>query len=454
VKELPHSLEAEQCALGAMLIDERALADGLDRLTAAAFFDERHQLIFTAVRDLYVSSVAVDIVTVSQNLQAGRLLDKAGGAGYLAGLASTVPTAVNAAAYFDIILRQHKCRTIIGASRAAVAELMDGAENDEPIAKAEQLLTDAFTTRARSNFATTKQALVATAEYIEHLCKIRRQTGDISGLDTGLKDLNTYTAGLHPGEVTIIAARPGCGKTALGLSIADHVAGTRSRDGAARAVAFFSLEMNTKQITMRRIAMHAEVDVHKIRNGDLGQLELQKILASGHALAQRQFYTDESTAITSMDIRSRLRRLRAECPGLALAAVDYIQLMDSHVQNKADNRAIELARISRDIKKIALELNLPMLVLCQINRDSTKSNQRPTIAQLRESGAIEQDADNILLLHPHTQDSWDDKAAGGVTFFEGATELIIGKQRNGPSDKSVFLLFQRQFTKFQSISTF
>ncbi len=434
----PQSLDAERSVLGAMLLDENAVAVAVDVLRDdAAFYSPAHRVVFGAVKILFDRKEPSDLVTITALLQARGELEKAGGAAYVAGLASTVPTTANIEHYVRIVQDKWLARELIRATQQIAAESYRGeASSEELIEDAEQRMFKLSELQQRSGFSPLKDMMV---NVIEHLEKIQDNASGLTGLDTGFKDLNEMTTGLHGGELIIIAARPSMGKTAFALNIAERVA----VDGN-RAVAVFSMEMSAMQLALRMLGSRAHVEGQKLRRGGLSKQDWAALIQAGTALSKAELYIDASPQLTPLEINARCRQLKARNANLALVVVDYIQLMDAHGRT-IESRQQEIAYISRSLKGLAVELNLPVIAISQLNRESEKGGRekisRPQMSQLRESGAIEQDADVVMLLFRPSYYSDDPK-------YQDRAEVIVAKQRNGPTG-TIHLQFLDRFARFK-----
>jgi len=433
----PHDTEAERSILGAMLIDERAVALGLDGLGDTAFYTPAHRLVFRAVRTLFERKEPSDIVTIASLLQAQNDLENAGGAAYIAGLASAVPTAANAEHYAKIVRDKFLMRELIRASQAVVADCYRGELSaEELIETAEQSVFKIAESRQRGDFEQLKKMMLGVIEYLE---KLQQKGGAVTGLDTGFTQLNEMTTGLHGGELIVVAARPAMGKTAFVLNMAEHIAVHQNR-----AVAIFSMEMTARQVALRLLGSHARVEGQRLRKGDLRPQDWTALVQAGTALSKADIFIDASAQLTPLEINARCRRLKAENPNLALVVLDYIQLMDARGR-AIEGRQQEIAYISRSLKAMAIELDLPVIAISQLNRESERGKDkgsRPQLSQLRESGAIEQDADVVVLLYRPAYYSNDPKYADHA-------EAIIAKQRNGPTG-TVHLQFLDRFARFDN----
>lgn len=433
----PQSLDAERSVLGAMLLDENAVAIALDTLREESFYSPGHRLIFGAIRTLFERKEPSDLVTVTALLQSQGHLEKAGGAAYVAGLVAEVPTTANVAHYVKIVLDKWLARELIRTTQQVAAACYRGEMSaEELIEDAEQRIFRLSELRERPGFVSLKEMMTGV---IEHLERIQDNTSGVTGLDTGFTKLNEMTTGLHGGELIVVAARPSMGKTAFALNIAEHVAVEGNR-----AVAIFSMEMSAMQVVMRLLSSRARVEGQRLRRGGLTKQDWAALIQAGTALGKAEIYIDASPQLTPLELNARCRQLKARNPNLSLIVVDYIQLMDARGR-AIENRQQEIAYVSRSLKALAVEMNLPVIAISQLNRESEKGGRekfaRPQMSQLRESGAIEQDADVVILLFRPAYYSDDPK-------YQDRAEAIIAKQRNGPTG-TVHLQFLDRFARFQ-----
>ncbi|MCX7848343.1 MAG: replicative DNA helicase [bacterium] len=434
----PQSLDAERSVLGAMLLDEKAVALALDVLRdEAAFYSPAHRVIFSAIRTLFERKEPSDLVTVTSLLQSLGQIEKAGGAAYVAGLVSSVPTTANVEHYVKIVLDKWLARELIRTTQQVATACYRGEFSaEELIEDAEQRIFRLSELQERLGFISVKEMMTGV---IEHLERIQDNTSGLTGLDTGFTKLNEMTTGLHGGELIVVAARPSMGKTAFALNIAEHVAVECNR-----GVAIFSMEMSAMQLAMRLLSSRARVDGQRLRRGGLTKQDWTALIQAGTALGKAEMYIDASPQLTPLELNARCRQLKAKNPNLSLIVVDYIQLMDARGRT-IESRQQEIAYISRSLKALAVEMNLPVIAISQLNRESEKGGRekfaRPQMSQLRESGAIEQDADVVILLFRPSYYSDDPK-------YQDRAEAIIAKQRNGPTG-TVHLQFLDRFARFQ-----
>ena len=447
LKVPPHSLEAEQSFLGGLMIDPRAWLTVADRVYAEDFYRPSHRLIFEAMAGLADENQPIDAVTLSEALSARALLEKAGGNPYLAELVERTPGASNIGAYADIIREYASLRRLITAAGeiSDLAFAPEGRSSAEVLDHAEQLVFAIAEGRLREQMPQRVGGLAdAVAERLDFLSKMGNP---ITGVATGFDDLDRQTAGFQVGDLVIIAARPSMGKTALMVNMAEHaVMSSEARApgvaaDAANAVLIFSMEQPADQLVMRMMSSLGRIDQTLMRTGELQSRDWDCFNSARSLLKDKPLYIDDTPALTPNDLRTRARRVAAEAGGLKMVMVDYLQLMRSSA--KHENRTNEIADISRSLKAIAKELKCPVVACSQLNRSlESRTDKRPYMSDLRESGAIEQDADVILFIYR-------DEVYNKDTEDKGLAEIIIGKQRNGPIGK-VTLAFAPQLTKFDN----
>ncbi len=431
----PQSIEAEQSVLGGLMLDNRCLDQIGDKLDPEDFYRKEHQLIFKAISDLTVESKPADVLTVSEYLQNTGDLAQAGGLAYIGTLAKNTPSTANVTAYAEIVRERSVMRRLLSVaadiSRAvyepegrSTVELLDFAERNI-------FAISELGTRSGGFQPLTKLLSVA----VERIDKLYQSDSPISGLPTGFTDLDAMTSGLQEADLIIVAGRPSMGKTSLAMNIAENVA-----VGQQLPVAIFSMEMPGEQLAMRMLASMSRINTHKIRTGKLNDDDWPRVTSTISLLAQAPIFIDDTPGLTPMELRTRARRLKRE-HGLALVLVDYLQMMQSF--EGSENRATEVSNITRALKNLSKELNVPLIVMSQLNRSlEQRPNKRPVMSDLRESGSIEQDADVILFIYRdevYNEDSVD----------KGTAEIIISKHRNGPTG-TVRLTFLGQYTKFEN----
>ena len=436
----PQNIEAEQAVLGAMLIDKEAIAKATEVLSADDFYREAHRVIFSAMLELYNKNEAVDMVTVTEILKRDNKLEDIGGIAYITSLANVVLTAANVKYHADIVAEKSVLRQLVRVSTEIAAM---GYEANEDVGTlldtAESRILEISNRKKKTDFTAINDVLMDSVQSIESLLQNK---GGLTGLPAGFADLDKLTSGLHPSDFIILAARPSMGKTALALNIVQNVAlrAHKAIGGEPRSVAFFSLEMSKEQLVNRMLCAEAGIDSQRLRVGEMHDEDWTHLWDACDTMSRAKIYIDDTAGITAMDMRSRARRLKAE-HGLDLIVVDYLQLMQgSGKRNNSGDRQQEVSEISRSLKALARELDVPVLALSQLSR-SVESRQvkRPMLSDLRESGSLEQDADIVAFLYREDYYNPDTE--------NKHTELIIAKHRNGPVD-TVNLFFQKQFTKF------
>ncbi|WIW70680.1 MULTISPECIES: replicative DNA helicase [Anaerosinus] len=433
----PQNIEAEQAVLGAMLIEKEAISKVAEFVKGADFYREAHRIIFDVMLELFNKNEAVDLVTVIELLRKNDQLEKVGGIAYVTSLANSVPTAANVTYHGKIVEEKALLRQLINsATEIAGMGYEDSEEVADILDKAEKKILEVSERKINGDFTPIKKIVLDTFSKIEQLYDSK---GGITGLSTGFKDLDKLTSGLQPSDLILIAARPSMGKTAFTLNIASHV-GIREK----KAVAFFSLEMSKEQLVQRMICSEAPIDSQRLRVGDLEDRDWTKLIGAADKLASSPIFIDDTPGITVMEMRSKARRLKIE-HDLQLIIIDYLQLMQGSGSKGSDNRQQEISEISRSLKALARELNVPVIALSQLSR-SVESRQvkKPMLSDLRESGSLEQDADIVAFLY--REDYYDPD-----TENKNITDIIIAKHRNGPVD-TVQLFFHKHFTKFCDLS--
>ena len=436
----PQNIEAEQAVLGAMLIDKEAIAKATELLSADDFYREAHRVIFSTMLELYNKNEAVDMVTVTEILKRDNKLEDIGGIAYITSLANVVLTAANVKYHAEIVAEKSVLRQLVRVSTEIAA--MGYEANDDVgtlLDTAESRILEISNRKKKNDFTAINDILMDSVQSIESLLQNK---GGLTGLPAGFADLDKLTSGLHPSDFIILAARPSMGKTALALNIVQNVALRAHKviGGEPRSVAFFSLEMSKEQLVNRMLCAEAGIDSQRLRVGEMHDEDWTHLWDACDTMSRAKIYIDDTAGITAMDMRSRARRLKAE-HGLDLIVVDYLQLMQgSGKRNNSGDRQQEVSEISRSLKALARELDVPVLALSQLSR-SVESRQvkRPMLSDLRESGSLEQDADIVAFLYREDYYNPDTE--------NKHTELIIAKHRNGPVD-TVNLFFQKQFTKF------
>lgn len=440
----PQNIEAEQAVLGAMLIDKEAIAKASEILTSSDFYREAHRVIFNAMLELYNKNEAVDMVTVTEILKRDNKLEDIGGLAYITSLANVVLTAANVKYHADIVAEKSVLRQLVRVSTEIAAM---GYEANEDVGTlldtAESRILEISNRKKKADFTPINDVLMESVQNIE---KLINNKGGLTGLPSGFADLDKLTSGLHPSDFIILAARPSMGKTALALNIVQNVAlrAHKKIGGEPRSVAFFSLEMSKEQLVNRMLCAEAGIDSQRLRVGEMGDKDWDALWGACDLMSKAKIYIDDTAGITVMDMRSRARRLKAE-HGLDLIVVDYLQLMQgSGKRNNSGDRQQEVSEISRSLKALARELDVPVLALSQLSRSvEARQVKRPMLSDLRESGSLEQDADIVAFLY--REDYYNPETENKHT------ELIIAKHRNGPVD-TVNLFFHKQYTKFVGFS--
>ena len=440
----PQNIEAEQAVLGAMLIDKEAIAKATEVLSADDFYREAHRVIFSAMLELYNKNEAVDMVTVTEILKRDNKLEDIGGIAYITSLANVVLTAANVKYHADIVAEKSVLRQLVRVSTEIAAM---GYEANEDVGTlldtAESRILEISNRKKKTDFTPINDVLMDSVQSIESLLQNK---GGLTGLPAGFADLDKLTSGLHPSDFIILAARPSMGKTALALNIVQNVALRAHKviGGEPRSVAFFSLEMSKEQLVNRMLCAEAGIDSQRLRVGEMHDEDWTHLWDACDTMSRAKIYIDDTAGITAMDMRSRARRLKAE-HGLDLIVVDYLQLMQgSGKRNNSGDRQQEVSEISRSLKALARELDVPVLALSQLSRSvEARQVKRPMLSDLRESGSLEQDADIVAFLY--REDYYNPETENKHT------ELIIAKHRNGPVD-TVNLFFHKQFTKFVGFS--
>ena len=434
----PHSLEAEQSVLGGLMLSSTAWDQVADKITESDFYREDHRLIFRAVQDLHDANKPCDAVTVSEWFESHGKSDQVDGGNYISQLANNTPSAANVGAYADIVREKSILRSLIdvGAEITSSAFSSDGRESKSLLEEAERLVFAIADkgNRGGSGFVSVQDSLKEAMAKIEELNAFE---GDITGIPSGYQDFDRLTAGLQPSDLIIVAGRPAMGKTTFAMNVAEHAAIKHGK-----SVAVFSMEMASLQLVMRMFSSIGQIEQNRIRTGSLDDLDWPKLTSAMNLLHKSKIFIDDTPALSPAELRARARRLKRE-HDVDLIVVDYLQLMS--VPDSKENRATEIAEISRSLKTIAKELNVPVIALSQLNRAlEQRPNKRPVMADLRESGAIEQDADLIVFIYR-------DEVYNPETSEKGKAEIIIGKHRNG-STGTVHLAFQGPWLRFVNLA--
>ena len=433
----PQALEAEQSLLGGLLLDNRRWDEVSDEVGRVDFYNQSHRLIFDAVRALQGKNEPADVITVSEWLEQNGNLEEAGGLAYVGNLASNTPSTANILNYARIVRERSILRSLISAANeiSDTAYTPEGKTPREVLDHAEKLVFDIseHDGRRRQGFTAIQELLTRSVDRIEELYESKET---VTGMPTGFTDLDDMTAGLQRGDLVVVAGRPSMGKTAFAMNVAEFVALEKELP-----VAVFSMEMPGEQLAMRLLSSIGRINSNKMRTGRLGDDDWPRLTSAAGLLDKAPIFVDDTAGLNPLDLSSRARRLSREHNDLGLVVVDYLQLMQSMENN--ENRATEISNITRALKMLAKELNVPVMVLSQLNRSlEQRPNKRPIMSDLRESGAIEQDADVIFFVYR-------DEVYNEESEQKGRAEIIIGKQRNGPIGM-VPLTFLGEFTRFEN----
>jgi replicative DNA helicase len=441
-RSLPSSEDGEKGVLCSLLLSPREVADiCVLSLNPDAFYIPAHRAIYSLVLEFGDKSKPIDFVSLKQALKDRKQLEEIGGPEYLSALYSFVPTAANADYYIEIVREKYILRRLIMACNKLSNQCYDSQEDIEPLLDdAEKEIFAITGEHVNTEIVATKDLVMAAIEQIEKLYENR---GSVTGIPTGFVELDRMTSGLHPAEMVVIAARPSMGKTALAMNIAEHVA-----MNVGKPVAVFSLEMSSQQLVQRLLCSRAKVDLQRVRNGFLSERDFPSLTAAAAKLAAAKMFIDDTPGLSIMELRAKARRMKSQYD-VRLIVIDYLQLLRSTSRRAQDNRQLEISEISGGIKALAKELDLPIIVVAQLNRQPdtrAKEGGRPRLSDLRESGSIEQDADVVgLLVRPEYYETDDDAKQEKA----GEAELIVAKQRNGPTG-DVPLIFLKEYTRFES----
>lgn len=435
-RSLPHNLEAEKAVLGAVLIDNEQFNRAAELIDSPDFYRHAHQQIFDKMVSLSDRDEVIDLVTLKEELNRAGNLNEVGGPAYIAALVDGVPKSTNVEYYAKIVKEKATLRSLIGsANKILTTAYQAEVEPEVQLDQAESEIFQIADGRLTEGFQSLKDLVPGGIETLE---KLENQQGGFTGVPSGFTDLDRLTSGFQPSDLVIIAARPAMGKTSLALNIAQHV-GIKTE----KTVGVFSLEMSKQALFLRMLTSEARIDAHKFRGGFLGSEEYKKMSEALNTLGEAKVFIDDSTSVSVLEMRAKARRLKSE-HGLHLLIIDYLQLMQG--RGRFENRNLELASISRSLKGLAKELDVPVIALSQLSRaPESRSEHRPQLSDLRESGALEQDADVVLFIY--REDQYDRKPEN-----ENTAEVIIGKQRNGPTG-TVRLAFLKEFTRFENQTT-
>jgi len=431
----PQNISAEQAALGSMLLQEDAILHGVDILRPEDFYKKAHQNIFKCILELFEKSRGVDLVTLTEELNRKNLLEEIGGVTYLTNLINSVPTAANIEYYIKIIEEKSILRNLINNTTKIISMAYEEKEDAKILLdKAEHLVFEISERNIRQSFVPIKEIIQDSYEKIEDLY---HREEFITGVPSGYEELDDITTGFQPSELIVVAGRPGMGKTAFCMNIAQYVSIYKNIP-----VAIFSLEMSKSQLVQRMLCSEARIDAHNLRKGRLVEADWAPLSMAAGRLSSSSIFIDDTAGISCLEIRAKARRLKAQC-NLGLVIVDYLQLMQT--AGKIENRQQEISEISRSLKSLARELNVPLVAVSQLSRAvEQRIERRPRLSDLRESGAIEQDADLVIFIY--REEYYRPK-----TEKKGIAEIIISKQRNGPTGK-VELTFIKEYAKFENLS--
>jgi len=432
----PQSQEAEMAVLGSMLLEREAIGLAIEIIPDDnAFYNQNNKLIYATLVSLYDNNKAVDIITLTEELKRLGKLDEAGGASYITSLTAVIPTSANIAHYAKIVKEKSILRGLISTASQIVSESYDATSDvDGLLDKAERMIFDIAAKKIESKTFLLKDIIKDSIETIDNLYQRKEH---VTGLASGFHEFDIMTAGLQPSDLIVVAARPSMGKSALVTCIAEHVGVVEKKP-----VAFFSLEMSKEQLVQRLLCSHARVDFHKVRTGFLSQSDWPRLVNAAGKLSDSPIYIDDTPGVSVLELRAKARRMKSKYD-IQLIVLDYLQLMQG--PQGIENRQQEISEISRAIKALARELNVPVIAVSQLSRAvEQRSDKRPQLSDLRESGAIEQDADLVILL-------LREEYYNATEENKGIAEVIVAKQRNGPTG-SVKLAFINEFTRFENLA--
>ena len=442
----PQALDAETAVLGAMLLDKDAIARALEIIDEKCFYTSQHSKIFSAIITLYDRNEAVDLITVAEELRKSNDLEAVGGVSYLESVLSSIATSASIEHHAKIVLEKSTLRRLIEASTQIIQEAYGGqAEVPDLMDRAERRIFEISGSKLRQGFVAMRDIVKDSFELVEQLHQQKRY---VTGLESGFKDLDTMTSGFQNGDFVVVAGRPSMGKTSFALNIAQHAAIRHKIP-----VAVFSLEMTKEQLTLRVLCSEAQVRAHNVRTGFVGKSEWGKLTQAAGKLHDAPIYIDDSPDLTVLEMRAKARRLKAEVD-LGLVVIDYLQLIRGH--QRAENRQQEISHISRSLKALAKELKIPVMALSQLSRaveQRERKQKRPILSDLRESGAIEQDADVVIFIYRPFVYTQGGEGSADTLETESVeerrkAEIIVGKQRNGPTGH-VDLVFFEEYTRFE-----
>ena len=432
----PQNIEAEQAVLGAMLIKKEAITQAQELLRPDDFYREAHRIVFETMLELAGDNEAVDLVTLTEALRKKEMLEKVGGISFITALANYVPTAANIVYHAQIVKEKSELRHLIDAATEIASAAYEATDDVKDIMDdAEKKILAVAANQTGGAFEPIRNIVIDTVGRVETLYE---NQGGLTGISTGFRDLDRDTSGLQKSDLILVAARPSMGKTAFTLNIATYAA------LHGHTVAFFSLEMSKEQLVQRMLCSEGGIDSQRLRTGQLEDADWDRLINTADRISKASIYIDDTAGINVMDLRSKARRLKAE-HGLDLIVIDYLQLMQGRARSSSDNRQQEISEISRSLKALARELDVPVVALSQLSRSvESRTVKKPMLSDLRESGSLEQDADIVMFLY--REDYYDQE-----TERKNITEVIIAKHRNGPIG-TIELFFQKEFTKFRDLS--
>lgn len=432
----PQNIEAEQSVLGAMLIKKEAITQAQELLRPDDFYREAHRIVFETMLELAGDNEAVDLVTLTEALRKKEMLEKVGGISFITALANYVPTAANIVYHAQIVKEKSELRHLIDAATEIASAAYEATDDVKDIMDdAEKKILAVAANQTGGAFEPIRNIVIDTVGSVETLYE---NQGGLTGISTGFRDLDRDTSGLQKSDLILVAARPSMGKTAFTLNIATYAA------MHGHTVAFFSLEMSKEQLVQRMLCSEGGIDSQRLRTGQLEDADWDRLINTADRVSKASIYIDDTAGINVMDLRSKARRLKAE-HGLDLIVIDYLQLMQGRARSSSDNRQQEISEISRSLKALARELDVPVVALSQLSRSvESRTVKKPMLSDLRESGSLEQDADIVMFLY--REDYYDQE-----TERKNITEVIIAKHRNGPIG-TIELFFQKEFTKFRDLS--
>ena len=436
-KEIPKNIDAEQSVIGSMFLTKKALEKGLENLNEESFYLDSHKKIFASIQELYNNNKSVDLTTVVEVLNSHGWLKQVGDIEYITEVIESVPTAANIDEYVKIVEDKYILRKLIDEATSIITESYNASGDiNEVIETAEKKIFDVSKNIRSTEFKTIAEVLVKTQSDLEKLASTK---GDITGIPTGYYELDKITSGFHPHELIIIAARPGMGKTAIALNMVNNIA-----INAKKSVALFNMEMGAEQLAMRMLASVGQIDSGKLKTGNLEHSDWKRINEAVSRLSGSRIFIDDTAGITVNEIRAKSRRLAASPSGLDIVVIDYLTLIQGNSKSGA-NRQQEVSDISRALKTMAMELDVPVIALSQLSRGiEQRTDKKPMLSDLRESGAIEQDADIVAFLHCSDEEREKENSL---------MEFVIRKHRNGPL-KDIPLIFQRNTSTFANVANF